>query len=69
MILRSENLFSGATIDANLVTPYTSTVESLTDQVNLFLNTLGSKPASAPWTSAGSMFSFFIGINDLGMVQ
>ncbi|KAB5594635.1 Exoglucanase 3 [Ceratobasidium theobromae] len=54
--------YGGATIDANLVTPYTSTVQSLTDQVNIFLN----HTSAAPWTSANSLFSVFIGINDIG---
>ncbi|KAG9023037.1 hypothetical protein FS837_006033, partial [Tulasnella sp. UAMH 9824] len=58
--------YGGATIDANLVTPYTSTVKSMTDQVNAFLNNVGSKPSYAPWTSSNSIFSFFIGINDIG---
>lgn len=56
----------GATIDANLVTPYLPTVLSLTDQVNEFLGSVASKPKSTPWTSADSLFSFFIGINDIG---
>lgn len=51
----------GATIDASLVTPYEPTVLSLTDQVNEFLNTVASKPASTPWASANSLFSIWIG--------
>ncbi|KAG6840152.1 hypothetical protein C0991_008557 [Blastosporella zonata] len=58
--------YGGATIDATLVTPYTSTVLSLTDQVNQFLSGAGTKPAATPWTSANSLFSVFIGINDIG---
>lgn len=58
--------YGGATIDATLVAPYTSTVLSMTDQVNEFLNNVGSKPSYAPWTSSNSVFSFFIGINDIG---
>ncbi|KAG8926592.1 hypothetical protein FRC02_008793 [Tulasnella sp. 418] len=53
--------YGGATIDANLVPPYLPTVESLTDQVNSFLTTVGPKPASTPWKSSNSIFSFFIG--------
>ncbi|KDQ12170.1 carbohydrate esterase family 16 protein [Botryobasidium botryosum FD-172 SS1] len=56
----------GATIDANLVKPDWPQIESLTDQVNIFLSNVGPKPAYAPWTAADSMFSFFIGINDIG---
>lgn len=58
--------YGGATIDATLVTPYLSTVQSMTDQVNQFVTNLGSKPSYAPWTSSNAIFSFFIGINDIG---
>ncbi|KAF9070838.1 hypothetical protein BDP27DRAFT_1446714 [Rhodocollybia butyracea] len=58
--------FGGATIDANLVAPFEPTVLSVTDQVNQFLQTVASKPASTPWTSENSLFSIWIGINDLG---
>jgi len=58
---------SGATIDATLVAPYTPTVKSLIDQINIFLPTAGTHPAATPWTSANSLFSFFIGINDIGL--
>lgn len=39
---------------------------SVTDQVNEFLSTVASKPASTPWTSANSLFSVWIGVNDIG---
>ena len=40
---------------------------SLTDQVNEFLNSsVASRPATVPWTSSNSLFSFWIGINDIG---
>ncbi|KAF5321885.1 hypothetical protein D9619_002161 [Psilocybe cf. subviscida] len=58
--------YGGATIDANLVTPYTPTVLSLTDQVNQFLTSVANKPPATPWTSANSLFSIWIGINDIG---
>ncbi|KIO31453.1 carbohydrate esterase family 16 protein [Tulasnella calospora MUT 4182] len=57
--------YGGATIDATIVAPYISTVLSMTDQMNEFLNNVASHPSYAPWTSANSMFSFFIGINDV----
>lgn len=57
----------GATIDSALVTPFQPTVLSLKDQVTtLFLPHLASKPSFAPWTSTNSLFTFFIGINDVG---
>ncbi|KAF8181809.1 hypothetical protein BJ912DRAFT_605219 [Pholiota molesta] len=58
--------YGGATIDATLVAPYETTVLSVTDQVNEFLSTAASKPASTPWTSANSLFSVWIGVNDIG---
>lgn len=58
--------YGGATIDANLVTPYLPTVKSLTDQVNQFLASYADKPASAPRKSENTLFSVWIGINDIG---
>ncbi|KAG6895923.1 hypothetical protein C0992_011556, partial [Termitomyces sp. T32_za158] len=58
--------YGGATIDATLVAPFAPTVLSLTDQVNQFLSGAGTKPAATPWTSANSLFSIWIGINDIG---
>ncbi|KAF8959213.1 hypothetical protein BDZ97DRAFT_1906228 [Flammula alnicola] len=58
--------YGGATIDATLVAPYEPTVLSVTDQVNQFLTSVANKPASTPWTSSNSLFSIFIGINDIG---
>lgn len=58
--------YGGATIDRNIVAPYTASVQTLTDQVNTFLNTVANKPASTPWTSSNTLFSVFIGINDIG---
>ncbi|KAG8895650.1 hypothetical protein FRC00_007167 [Tulasnella sp. 408] len=57
--------YGGATIDATIVEPYTSTVLSMTDQMNQFLANLSPPPSYAPWTSTDSIFSFFIGINDM----
>ncbi|KIK60905.1 carbohydrate esterase family 16 protein, partial [Collybiopsis luxurians FD-317 M1] len=65
LILTWNYAYGGATIDASLAPPYTPTVLSLTDQVNEFLNGTAARPASAPWTSANSLFSIWIGINDL----
>jgi hypothetical protein len=66
LVLTYNYAYGGATIDASLVTPYEPTVLSLTDQVNEFLSTVASKPATTPWTSSDSLFSFWIGINDIG---
>lgn len=66
LVLTYNYAYGGATIDASLVQPYEPTVLSMTDQVNQFLSGVASKPATAPWTSANSLFSFWIGINDIG---
>ncbi|KAF9260860.1 hypothetical protein L218DRAFT_563735 [Marasmius fiardii PR-910] len=65
LILTWNYAYGGATIDATLAPPYTPTVLSMTDQVNQFLNGTAKKPTVAPWTSQNSLFSFWIGINDL----
>jgi len=66
LILNYNFAYGGATIDASLVTPYEPTVLSLTDQVNEYLNSIASKPASTHWTSSDTLFSIWIGINDIG---
>ncbi|KAL0955540.1 hypothetical protein HGRIS_001776 [Hohenbuehelia grisea] len=66
LVLTYNYAYGGATIDAKLVPPFSSSVVSLTDQVNQFLNGAGKKPASSPWTSDNSLFSIWIGINDIG---
>lgn len=66
LILTYNYAYGGATINASLVAPYEPTVLSLVDQVNEFLGTVASKPASTPWTSSNALFSFWIGINDIG---
>jgi len=58
---------SGATIDAKIVPPYAKWVKTLTDQMEDFLSTAGPKPPATPWSSAKTLFSFFIGINDIGL--
>ena len=66
MILTYNYAYGGATIDASLVAPYESTVLSMTDQVNQFLAGAATKPSTAPWTSDNALFSYWIGINDIG---
>ncbi|KAL1801402.1 hypothetical protein ACET3X_001744 [Alternaria dauci] len=59
--------YGGATVDSDLVTPYAPTVISMKNQVRTqFLPTYGAHPDTAPWSSASSLFAFFIGINDVG---
>ncbi|KAI0669432.1 hypothetical protein C8Q78DRAFT_977627 [Trametes maxima] len=66
LVLTYNYAYGGATINASLVQPFEPTVLSLIDQVNKFLGSVASKPASAPWTSANALFSVWIGINDIG---
>jgi phospholipase/lecithinase/hemolysin len=68
LVLTYNYAYGGATIDANLVKPYQPTVLSLTDQINgqfLAKGGASSKPSSSPWTSENSLFSVWIGINDI----
>lgn len=58
--------YGGATVNASLVAPYTSTVLSLIDQVNEFTSSVASKPSYAPWTSSDALFTTFLGVNDVG---
>ncbi|MCJ1313573.1 hypothetical protein MMC25_007252 [Agyrium rufum] len=55
--------YGGATVNATLVAPYESTVESLIDQVNLFKQNL---VPSSLWTGANTLFGVWIGVNDVG---
>ncbi|KAG9004189.1 hypothetical protein FRB94_002621 [Tulasnella sp. JGI-2019a] len=57
--------YNGAVIDESLVTPYLPTVLTIKDQVDQYLATVASRPESTPWTPENSIFSFFIGINDI----
>ncbi|KAJ7777694.1 hypothetical protein DFH07DRAFT_731107 [Mycena maculata] len=65
-ILTYNYAYGGATINSTLVAPYLPTVLSLINQVSEFLEGAGTKPATSPWTSKNSLFSVWIGINDLG---
>ncbi|OCL03758.1 carbohydrate esterase family 16 protein [Glonium stellatum] len=58
--------YGGATVNASLVTPYTSTVLSLIDQVKQFSDNVASKPSHASWTATNSLFGVWIGVNDIG---
>lgn len=58
--------YGGATTDATLVAPYTTTVLSFVDQVTEFTNNIASKPSYAPWTAANTLIGVWIGVNDVG---
>ncbi|KAL0061266.1 hypothetical protein AAF712_011924 [Marasmius tenuissimus] len=57
--------YGGATIDANLVKPFEPTVRSMTDQVGIFLS-WNSGAGKGVWKANNTLFSFWIGINDIG---
>ena len=65
-ILTYNYAYGGAVINASLVTPWTTGVLCLTDQVQQFLEGAGTKPAETKWTEKNALFSIFIGINDIG---
>lgn len=58
--------YGGAVIDRDLVTPYATDVVTFEEQVTIFLDNLSDKPGTTPWTSEDSLFSVWIGINDIG---
>jgi len=63
-ILTYNLAIGGATVDSSLVAP--SGGSTVTDEVNTWLSSYANKPSSAPWSSDNTLFSIFIGINDLG---
>ncbi|KAI0343567.1 hypothetical protein BDW22DRAFT_1344558 [Trametopsis cervina] len=67
LLLTYNFAYGGATIDSSLVAPYDPSVISLTQQVGQFLNSSVGKPSAAvPWRASNTLFSFWIGINDIG---
>jgi hypothetical protein len=58
---------SGATIDNSIVAPYSTSIPSVSDQVKTFLNNHAPGKQYYPgWSSSGTLFSVWIGINDIG---
>jgi hypothetical protein len=66
LVLTWNYAYGGAVTDKDLVTPWQPGVLTLVDQVDQFLSYAAKKPAVVPWKSENSLFSFFIGINDIG---
>ncbi|KAI0060553.1 hypothetical protein BV25DRAFT_1839600 [Artomyces pyxidatus] len=66
LVLTYNFAYGGATIDSKLVTPYLPTVLSLVDQVNLYLNEDKVGRGEKIWRSSKTLFSVWIGINDIG---
>ncbi|KAJ2904348.1 hypothetical protein MKZ38_008264 [Zalerion maritima] len=58
--------YGGATVDADLVEPYTDTVLSMIDQVDQFSAELASHPDYAPWTAENTVVGVWMGVNDIG---
>ncbi|RKU41454.1 hypothetical protein DL546_002436 [Coniochaeta pulveracea] len=53
----------GATVDSSIVPSF---APSVSDQVRLWTQHLGPKPAYAPWTTEHALFAIWIGVNDIG---
>ena len=66
LILTYNLAYSGASIDASLVAPHIPPIKALADQIDEFLVSYANKPASAPWECGNTLFSVWIGINDIG---
>jgi phospholipase/lecithinase/hemolysin len=58
--------YGGATVDADIVTPYDPSVISFIDQVQIFSDNLAAKPDYAPWTSENTVVGVWMGVNDIG---
>ncbi|KAL2865935.1 SGNH/GDSL hydrolase family protein [Aspergillus lucknowensis] len=58
--------YGGATTNASVVAPWSPSVLSFIDQVNLFSNSIASKPSSAPWNSSNALAGIWMGVNDVG---
>jgi len=58
--------YGGATVDTSLAKPFMAGVHSLKDQVNRdYMPVYGSGPKRTVWNSNDSLFTFWIGINDV----
>ncbi|KAM6503118.1 hypothetical protein JOM56_000061 [Amanita muscaria] len=55
--------FSAATTSASLVQPWLGV--TFEDEVNTYLRNFSQKPSSTPWESDNTLFSIWIGINDI----
>jgi hypothetical protein len=58
--------YGGAVVDGDIIPPYADHVRTLIDQVEIFSNSLASKPDYAPWTSDNALFAIWMGVNDVG---
>ena len=61
LVLSYNLAIGGATIDNAILN---SGYPDMTGQVATFQGNYSSKPASAPWSAADSVFGFWIGINE-----
>ncbi|KAF6748731.1 fungal cellulose binding domain-containing protein [Ephemerocybe angulata] len=66
VLLTYNYAYGGAVINETLVTPWQPGLKHLTDQVAQFLEGAGPKKGGEKWTGVNSLFSVFIGINDIG---
>ncbi|KAI8675987.1 hypothetical protein NCS57_00501600 [Fusarium keratoplasticum] len=66
LVLAYNFAYGGATVDADIVTPYLPTVHSMEDQVDLFVNNLAKRPDYAPWKASNTLAGVWMGVNDVG---
>lgn len=66
LVLAYNFAYGGATVDADIVTPYMPTVLSMEDQVNQFVSSLAKRPDYAPWKASNTLAGVWMGVNDVG---
>ncbi|KAJ4326743.1 hypothetical protein N0V84_002863 [Fusarium piperis] len=66
LVLAYNFAYGGATVDADIVTPYLPTVRSMEDQVDQFVNNLSKRPNYAPWKASNTLAGVWMGVNDVG---
>lgn len=68
-LVQTVNLaYSGAVVDAALVTPYLETVQTLKNQVeDEYLPTYAQHPSFFDWKPETTLFAIWIGINDVNL--
>jgi len=60
--------YNGATVDRTIVAPYGPEVQCFVDQADAWIQNLQKGTDYCKWTAQNSLFSFWFGINDIGML-
>ncbi|KAH7129568.1 hypothetical protein B0J13DRAFT_564267 [Dactylonectria estremocensis] len=58
--------YGGATVDSEIVPPYTDTVVSMEGQVNIFLDFIHNQSHNVPWKTSNALVGVWMGVNDVG---